>query len=79
MFYRKLSDELVQWKNNPTRKPLIIRGARQVGKTTLVHQFGETYKQYIYLNLEKEENKQLFTKITDVNKLSKQIFFNHKF
>lgn len=78
MFYRKLSDELVQWKNNPTRKPLIIRGARQVGKTTLVHQFGETYKQYIYLNLEKEENKQLFTKITDVNKLSKQIFFNHK-
>lgn len=42
------------------RKPLIIRGARQVGKTTIVHEFGKTYPNYLYYNLERRENTQLF-------------------
>ncbi len=39
--YRFAYSNLVRWKNSPRRKPLIIRGARQVGKTFLVREFGE--------------------------------------
>ena len=53
---RKVSDSLVEWKNNPQRKPLIINGARQVGKTYIVEQFGnEHYESVIYLNMEIED------------------------
>jgi predicted AAA+ superfamily ATPase len=38
------------------RKPLVIRGARQVGKTTVIHQFAQQFEQYIYLNVEIKEN-----------------------
>lgn len=38
---RNAFSELVEWKNSPDRKPLIIRGARQVGKTWLMKEFGE--------------------------------------
>ena len=39
--YRYKIEELKKWKNSDTRKPLIIRGARQVGKTWLMKEFGE--------------------------------------
>ena len=35
--------ELVQWKNSPERKPMVLRGARQVGKTWLMKEFGQNY------------------------------------
>ena len=56
-------DELVAWKNSPARKPLIIRGARQVGKTWLMKEFGRLhYEQTIYINFEKTRRlKELFT------------------
>lgn len=51
--YRTKIDELIQWKNSPIRKPLILRGARQVGKTWLLQEFGRTnYDQLVYLNFE---------------------------
>lgn len=57
-------DALIQWKNSPSRKPLIIRGARQVGKTWLMLEFGKTeYEQVVYLNFEK--NKRLSNLFTD--------------
>ncbi|KPA08855.1 hypothetical protein MHK_010944 [Candidatus Magnetomorum sp. HK-1] len=37
MFYRKIIDLLNKWSKEQDRKPLILRGARQVGKTTAVH------------------------------------------
>lgn len=40
--YRKLMGELVSWKNHPNRKPLLLRGARQTGKTWLVNEFAKT-------------------------------------
>ncbi len=47
-------DDLLAWKKSTTRKPLIIRGARQVGKTWLMKAFGaEAYQQTIYVNFEK--------------------------
>ena len=41
MFFRQIEVELEKWAAKPGRKPLILRGARQVGKTTVVHKFGE--------------------------------------
>jgi hypothetical protein len=50
---RILFKQLEVWKQNPKRKPLILMGARQVGKTTLLKQFGAAqYTNYIYLNFE---------------------------
>lgn len=66
MYKRHLLTALENWKNSPNRKPLILRGARQVGKTTLVHQFAKSYTQYIYLNLEKKADAENFTKYSDV-------------
>lgn len=60
MFKRSIINNLEEWRNSPLRKPLIIRGARQVGKTTIVHEFGKTYPNYLYYNLERRENTQLF-------------------
>ena len=53
MFRSKL-DDLIAWKNSASRKPLILRGARQTGKTWLMKEFGRThYAQTVYLNFEK--------------------------
>ena len=52
---RKISIALAEWKSNPKRMPLIINGARQVGKTYIIKQFGnEQYTHILYLNLEIE-------------------------
>ena len=54
---RKISKWLSEWKTNPKRMPLIINGARQVGKTYIIKQFGkEQYEHLLYLNLEIEDN-----------------------
>jgi predicted AAA+ superfamily ATPase len=51
--HRELLKSLIQWKNKVDRKPLIIRGARQVGKTWLLKEFGRTYyKNVAYVNFE---------------------------
>jgi len=53
--YRKKIKELKTWKLNPNKKPLIVQGARQVGKTWLIKEFGKTeFKQTVYVNFEKE-------------------------
>ncbi len=50
---RCLYKELLKWKNNKNRKPLLLQGARQVGKTWLVNQFGKKeYEHFIVLNFE---------------------------
>jgi uncharacterized protein len=64
-------DALIQWKNSPSRKPLIIRGARQVGKTWLMLEFGKTeYEQVVYLNFEKNKRlSKLFTDDFDIKRV----------
>ena len=57
------------------RKPLVIRGARQVGKTTLVNQFAAQFEQYIYLNLELSEDKEPFENFTSIENLINKLFF----
>lgn len=57
-------NELIAWKKSTSRKPLIIRGARQVGKTWLMKEFGNTqYTQTVYINFEK--NKRLYSLFVD--------------
>ena len=50
---RLIEAKLMAWKNNKERKPLILNGARQVGKTYILREFGENnYKNVVYVNLE---------------------------
>lgn len=52
---RKITKHLIEWKNDPERKPLIINGARQVGKTYIIDRFGEEhFDSILYLNMEIE-------------------------
>jgi predicted AAA+ superfamily ATPase len=60
MFKRLISNNLETWQKSPSRKPLILRGARQVGKTVAIRMFAETYEQFTELNLEISENAALF-------------------
>ena len=51
--FRSALENLIAWKHSSVRKPLIIRGARQVGKTWLMKEFGKTqYAKYAYINFE---------------------------
>lgn len=57
MFNRDIIHRLEQWKSSDSRKPLILRGARQVGKTTIVNEFGKTYANYLYYNMEQTQDR----------------------
>ena len=51
--YRKIMEKLINWKEDKDRKPLILRGARQVGKTYILKQFGkENYEGIVYCNFD---------------------------
>jgi predicted AAA+ superfamily ATPase len=76
-YSRNIELGLLEWKTKSRRKPLILRGARQVGKTTVVRQFGKRFKQYIELNLERKDEAQLFATIHDVQYLAETIFLLH--
>ena len=59
--YRKALHDLIDWKDRPSRKPLIIRGARQVGKTWLVREFAGQFGNLVEINFDKNPEKaQLF-------------------
>lgn len=66
MFKRNILNLLDKWKTAEDRKPLIIRGARQTGKTVAVEMFSKSFSNYIYLNLERDADKQLFEKGRDL-------------
>ena len=61
---REIIKNLIKWKESKNRKPLIIHGARQVGKTYIVKQFGkENYDNLIYVNF--ETNQEFSNQISD--------------
>mgnify|MGYP003861169833 CR=1 FL=1 len=60
-FNRNILTELRAWSERPGRKPLVLRGARQVGKTTMVQVFGNEFDHFIALNLEKSNDRAFFT------------------
>ena len=59
---RFIIEKLVNWKNSKDRKPLILKGARQVGKTYILKEFGEEqYENVAYFNFDHDEAlKELF-------------------
>lgn len=58
---RNIDDLLLKWKDNPRRKPLLLRGARQVGKSWSVRNLGDSFEYYIEVNFEKRPDlKEIF-------------------
>lgn len=65
-FYRDIIKDLQKWSERPSRKPLILRGARQVGKTVAGKMFGRSFDTFIYLNLDKSKERIIFQRGLDV-------------
>src|SRR3972149_4005306 len=77
IFKRHIFNYLNEWKTNPKRKPLILKGGRQVGKTTLIQHFAQTYAYKIFLNLEKVADKQYFNKYKEVKVLTDALLLSY--
>jgi predicted AAA+ superfamily ATPase len=75
MFNRDILKKLSTWAIKSDRKPLILRGARQVGKTTAVNLFSDQFDQYLYLNLEKKDERNIFEQNYSIEELIRAIFF----
>lgn len=78
MLKRKIYGELLEWKNKEKKKPLVIKGLRQVGKTYIVKEFAkENYENVIYLDFRKNrELRSIFDRSFIVNDLISQITAN---
>lgn len=68
---RLLMDKLVQWKNSTYRKPLILKGVRQVGKTWILKEFGKRYyENTAYFNFDENmEYKQFFETTKEIDRI----------
>jgi predicted AAA+ superfamily ATPase len=74
MFYRSIIAALRQWAERDNRKPLILRGARQVGKTTVVEEFAREFEVFLRLNLEKPADAAVFETGADMQELITAIY-----
>ncbi|MBQ9794307.1 MAG: ATP-binding protein [Clostridia bacterium] len=62
---RTAIEELVKWKKDEERKPMVLRGARQVGKTWLMKEFGRSYyESYVYFNFDEEDELKSIFEVT---------------
>ena len=75
VYYKRLIDEkLLEWKDAPRRKPLLIRGARQVGKSTAVRELAKQFRYFVEINLEKQPDlRKLFTENIDVKRTCEKL------
>ncbi len=73
---RNLERNLEAWKKSSGRKPLILRGARQVGKTTLIKEFSKSFKYSIFLNLEKPTDAAYFSKFNEARTIIESLFLS---
>ena len=78
MIHRQLIDNLSEWSKRDNRKPLVLRGARQVGKTTLVDEFSKQYDCYIKLNLEQSADAKAFSISDNVDEIFQYICLQKK-
>lgn len=74
---RYIMQKLLQWKESKTRKPLILRGARQIGKTYILKQFGrENYEGIAYFNFDHDEDLyRLFENTKNPKRILEQLAF----
>lgn len=77
IFKRTIDAQLDKWKDNPDRKPLIIRGARQVGKTRSIGHFASKFKNRILLNLEKSGHRSYFEDYVRFEDLLEALFIQY--
>jgi predicted AAA+ superfamily ATPase len=71
---RKIDDVLLAWQRSSSRKPLLIRGARQVGKSTAVRNLSKQFDYFIEINFEEQpEYQSLFANTSDINDLVEQL------
>ena len=74
MLRRKIDEYLLRWKKNENRKPLIIFGARQIGKTTSIREFGKTYASFIEINfITMPQYQAIFKNGYEVNQIIKEM------
>ena len=75
MYYERIIDRhLSEWAARPVHKPVLLRGARQVGKSTAVRHLGESFKHFVEINLEKQPDYiELFKKDLDVKRIVPQM------
>ena len=75
MYYERFIDQhLSEWAARPVHKPVLLRGARQVGKSTAVRHLGESFKYFVEINLEKQPDYiGLFKKDLDVKRIVPQM------
>ena len=75
MYYQRIIDKyLSEWAARPSHKPILLRGARQVGKSTAVRHLGEQFKYYVEINFEEQPDyKVLFTKDLQVKRIVPQM------
>ena len=80
---RKIDNFLIKWKQNPDRVPLIIKGARQIGKTSSIENFAKSYENFIEINFITEPQYQkIFSSGYSVENVIKELSFinpNFKF
>ena len=76
MFDRTIIEELKKWSTKPDRRPLVLRGARQVGKTTAVEMFSKEFDVFINLNLEKSEHINIFETDYTFDELINRLFLH---
>ena len=79
MYYERIIDQyLSEWAARSTHKPVLLRGARQVGKSTAVRHLGEQFKYFVEINLEKQAGyKALFQKDLDMKRIVPQMAAMH--
>ncbi len=64
------------WRAREDRKPLVLRGARQVGKTTAVNHFGTEFRQFVALNLDHPRDREVFDQELPLDRTLEAIFFS---
>lgn len=73
-YKRHIDEQLLKWKDDPRHKPLLIRGARQVGKSTAVRELAKQFRYFVEINLEKQPDLlQLFPENIDVKKTCEKL------
>ena len=73
---RYILHDFREWRKRKDRKQLILRGARQVGKTTIVKEFSKEFKYFISLNLELKKDIRYFNDFDDVDKILEALLFD---
>lgn len=73
-FNRHIDPFLKEWKESTRRKPLLLRGARQVGKSSSLRHLGESFEHFVEVNFEtRRELRKIFQEVSDVREITSRL------